>query len=79
MDTTMLPEAVEHDDRGADGVSYGYVYFNDGMRVTYASGLGVSTGSGGRGVPTEFHRKAAVAYLDEHLPVEGGWQLAAPR
>lgn len=63
-------EAVDHDQRGMDGVYFGFVYFSDDTRVTYATGHGVTHGTGGWSEITEAHRALAQKYLDQVIP---GW------
>lgn len=63
-------EAVDHDQRGGGGVYFGFVYFSDDTRVTYATGHGVTHGTGGWAEITEAHRTLAQKYLDKALP---GW------
>lgn len=67
-----------HDDRGInpegfdpkEAVMWGFVYFNDERRVTYATGHGVTGGTGGWSPITPTHIRMAKAYLDKQFP---GW------
>lgn len=60
-----------HDNRGTEDAPYGYVYFNNGVRLSFAprtSGLSNPLGlfpSKGWGRPTKAHFEAATAYLTE--------------
>lgn len=59
------------DNRGGDQYMFGFVYFNDGRRVAYATGHGVvSDATGGWEPITRTHEKLAQEYLDENYP---GW------
>jgi hypothetical protein len=53
-----------------DGTYFGFVYFTDGRRVTYATGHGVTEGTGGWAAITQAHRKLAEEFLNKELP---GW------
>lgn len=58
--------ATHHDNRAQDPegkIFFGFVYFNDGLRVTYATGHGVSDSSGGWGAVTQTHVRLATEYL----------------
>ena len=59
-----LLDVEDHDNRGTKEVPYGFIYFNDGTRVTYA-GTEVHDGTGGWDPITEQHRKLAQEYLDD--------------
>ena len=64
--------AIEgHDNRGTADCPFGYVYFTDGSRLSFApgtSGLGNPLGlfpSKGWGSPKTDHYRLATAYLNE--------------
>lgn len=63
-------EAEWFDNRGQAGVMFGFVYFNDGRRVAYATGHGVTDGSGGWEEITPEHQRVAKEFLDREAP---GW------
>jgi hypothetical protein len=75
---TKLLEVAGLDDRGMnpdgfdprEAVMFGFVYFNDERRVTYATGHGVTGGTGGWSPITPTHIRLAKRYLDENYP---GW------
>jgi hypothetical protein len=46
------------DNRGTNEVPYGFVYFTDGLRVNFAKGRGVGSGSNWGAVSSR-HRKLA--------------------
>lgn len=65
--------AVEFDNRsgeGPEGIMFGFVYFSDERRVAYATGHGVTEGTGGWPVVSSRHIKLATEFLDERVP---GW------
>lgn len=76
MHTHKTLEAVGHDNRGIpsdnprDDVMFGFVYFNDEKRVTYATGHGVTGSTGGWEPITPTHVRLAKEYLDSMFP---GW------
>jgi hypothetical protein len=53
-----------------EGIMYGFVYFNDGRRVTYATGHGVTGSTGEWPGVTATHIKLAEDYLNAQAP---GW------
>jgi hypothetical protein len=53
-------------------VLFGFVYFNDDRRVTYATGHGVTGSTGGWEPITGTHIRLAKALLDEKVP---GWDI----
>jgi hypothetical protein len=66
-------EVTGYDNRsgeGPEGVMFGFVYFSDNRRAAYATGYGVTEGTGGWDSVTVEHRAKGTAYLDEHAP---GW------
>ena len=61
---------TEMDNRGTKDIDYGFVYFSDGLRVTYTSTktgenleYHVGESSGGWGPITETHKRLASEYL----------------
>ena len=54
---------------------FGFVYFNDERRVAYATGHGVTDGTGGWDEVTPAHIRLAKEYLDEKVP---GWDNSPP-
>ncbi len=58
-----------HDNRGTEGAPYGYVYFTDGVRLSFAPGTsGLSNPLGlfpskGWGSPRTAHYEVAAEYL----------------
>ena len=60
---------------GPEGVMFGFVYFNDERRVAYATGHGVTEGTGGWDEVTPTHIRLATEYLDEKVP---GWDNSPP-
>lgn len=51
---------------------FGFVYFSDDRRAAYATGHGVTDGTGGWAPVTVKHLDKAEAYLDERAP---GWNV----
>lgn len=64
-------QVESHDNRGTDEVPYGFVYFNDNKRVSYAAhpdtagGPRVTGGTGGWSPITRTHVRLATNYLIE--------------
>jgi hypothetical protein len=56
-------KVVSHDNRGEDDVPFGFIYFNDGRRVTYVCSE-VRNGTGGWDSITPAHKRVAQIYLD---------------
>jgi hypothetical protein len=74
-------EPIGHDNRGfnndespdfdpREATMFGFVYFNDDRRVVYATGSGVTGGTGGWEPITPTHVRLAKQYLDSKFP---GW------
>lgn len=66
-------EASGFDNRsgeGPEGIMFGFVYFSDERRVAYATGHGVTYGTGGWDEVTPYHVRLAREFLDEKVP---GW------
>lgn len=62
----MAKLAVERmDNRGNSEVRYGFIYFNDGRRVTYMNDE-VHDGTGGWAAVTKRHLTVAQQYLADH-------------
>lgn len=65
----MAVKAENHDNRGDDSHPYGFVYFTDGKRCSYAKGVGefkgVSGGTGGWEAISMTHIAEAQRYLTE--------------
>jgi hypothetical protein len=73
MPNTYKVEAVDFDNRsgeGPEGIMFGFVYFNDERRVAYATGHGVTDGTGGWDEVTPTHIRVATEFLDSQVP---GW------
>ena len=72
-ENAYLVEAVDFDNRsgeGPEGIMFGFVYFNDGRRVAYATGHGVTDGTGGWAKVTAAHQRLATRFLNRVAP---GW------
>ena len=66
-------KVTDYDDRGGqgpEGVMFGFVYFSDDTRVAYATGHGVTDGTGGWPEITPRHQELATQHLNEKAP---GW------
>lgn len=68
-------KAIYFDNRAGEnpeGIMYGFVYFNDSRRVCYATGHGVTDGTGNWPAVTPAHIKVATEFLDAQVP---GWNV----
>lgn len=73
MPNTVKLEVDGFDNRsgeGPEGIMFGFVYFNDERRVAYATGHGVTDGTGGWDEVTPTHIRLATEFLNERAP---GW------